>query len=529
MQDLFSNMSELLTKVWGKLDNVQKAKIVLTSIVVLALFVIIIMFFSKPEMAQLPIKVMTSEKAGRIESILASNNIEYDVNNSVISVKRGDLNRSMMLISDSGIGSSFTYESAFEKSSIGLTNMERKEMFRKAKETEIENMLKEIEGIYDVAAEISIPDDTDFFVDVNDKAKASIKLTFGGTSFSKNQVNSIVNLVASSVEKLDKNNITITDNKANLLYSGSSSENDLAVTEQNDKQKLEEHKIEENIKKLLGSRFSEVNVSVNLDMNFDEIVQNITEYSTPDEDSKNGIISRESTSESVDETGMPSDETGITANDGTDNSYISNNRSKSTDESRDVEYLVNKTESTVKKTPWSIDKANSSISVTAYQYQNYYEEEMKENGELENKTWNQFKTEKQNEAEKLDIDEAVVAQIKTGTGIEDVVVLAYQKPVFFDSFDEEAPVENNIFMVMMVILILLFVYALIKTSEPEEIVAIDSSISLKNAMPGEEDEEDVGNIEMKNSPTKRKVEKFVDEKPEAVAQLLKNWLSDDWE
>ena len=31
------------------------------------------------------------------------------------------------------------------------------------------------------------------------------------------------------------------------------------------------------------------------------------------------------------------------------------------------------------------------------------------------------------------------------------------------------------------------------------------------------------------SETRKMIEKFVDENPEAVAQLLRNWLNDEWE
>jgi len=32
-----------------------------------------------------------------------------------------------------------------------------------------------------------------------------------------------------------------------------------------------------------------------------------------------------------------------------------------------------------------------------------------------------------------------------------------------------------------------------------------------------------------DSEAKKAIEKFVDERPEAVAGLLRNWLNDDWE
>ena len=42
----------------------------------------------------------------------------------------------------------------------------------------------------------------------------------------------------------------------------------------------------------------------------------------------------------------------------------------------------------------------------------------------------------------------------------------------------------------------------------------------------EEELEDIGYTE--KSEARILIEKFVDEKPEAVAQLLRNWLNEDW-
>ena len=61
----------------------------------------------------------------------------------------------------------------------------------------------------------------------------------------------------------------------------------------------------------------------------------------------------------------------------------------------------------------------------------------------------------------------------------------------------------------------------IKDEEPEEI----SVEKLLQTMP-EEQLEDI-DLEAK-SETRRMIEKFVDENPEAVANLLRNWLSEDW-
>jgi flagellar M-ring protein FliF len=44
------------------------------------------------------------------------------------------------------------------------------------------------------------------------------------------------------------------------------------------------------------------------------------------------------------------------------------------------------------------------------------------------------------------------------------------------------------------------------------------------------EEEPVPEIELEErSEIKKQIDKFVRQKPDAVAQLLRNWLSDDWD
>jgi len=60
-----------------------------------------------------------------------------------------------------------------------------------------------------------------------------------------------------------------------------------------------------------------------------------------------------------------------------------------------------------------------------------------------------------------------------------------------------------------------------ETGQPEEL----SVESLLQSQP-EMELEDIGTEPM--SETRRLIEKFVDENPEAVASLLRNWLNEGW-
>ena len=83
------------------------------------------------------------------------------------------------------------------------------------------------------------------------------------------------------------------------------------------------------------------------------------------------------------------------------------------------------------------------------------------------------------------------------------------------------------FIVIILLLLGMVVLRTLRTEknkeaeEPEEI----SVEKLLQTIP-EEQLEDI-DLEAK-SETRKMIEKFVDENPEAVANLLRNWLSEDW-
>ena len=65
-----------------------------------------------------------------------------------------------------------------------------------------------------------------------------------------------------------------------------------------------------------------------------------------------------------------------------------------------------------------------------------------------------------------------------------------------------------------------------KVEEPEPELSVDA---LLEATSDNEDDnlEDIGYSE--KSETRKLIEKFVDENPDAAALLLRNWLNDEWE
>lgn len=156
----------------------------------------------------------------------------------------------------------------------------------------------------------------------------------------------------------------------------------------------------------------------------------------------------------------------------------------------------------------------------------YKEEEMMLSGE----TWSQFKEE--NKGQKaLAVDEAVVSSIRSATGIENVVVNAYENPIFLDQEEYVVDYRDWIPYILIIAVLMLVAFVILKFRKQEDVVEVEPELEVEEMLKAAKAQVELDEIEVKESlETKRQIDKFVDEKPEAVANLLRNWLTDeDWE
>ena len=87
-------------------------------------------------------------------------------------------------------------------------------------------------------------------------------------------------------------------------------------------------------------------------------------------------------------------------------------------------------------------------------------------------------------------------------------------------------------MVILTLLIAgLLVFVIIKGTSPVEVTELEPELSVEDllATTQEDDKQNLDEIELSDkSETRQLIEKFVDENPEAVALLLRNWINEDW-
>ena len=175
-----------------------------------------------------------------------------------------------------------------------------------------------------------------------------------------------------------------------------------------------------------------------------------------------------------------------------------------------------------------MDLEKSSLSVNLFKNKIYKEEEVKPT--LSGMTWGEFKL--SNGAQTpLAVDESIINMVKSATGIDNVVVNAYENPIFLDQPAYNIDYKDYLPFVFLVLALLLIAFVILKFRKHDEVVEVEPELEVEEMLKAAKEQVELEEIELKETlETKRQIDKFVDEKPEAVANLLRNWLTEeDWE
>lgn len=536
MQEKIQNYKTKISEKWNETETSTKVKFIAVIVCLIAALALTVYFITKPNWVVFESNA-DIQTIGKLQNAFNEAGIDNQItqNGTAIEVKEQDVNQAKVHIAEQNITETgFTFDDALNANNMGLSESDKDQIYLRAYENDIENQIKSIEGIDSAKVKLVLPNDDVFFESDKKEASAGITL-YTSKELSKEQAVSVARLVAMSVDGLKMENIEIVDQNANSLYSG-------AVTNAggySSKEEIEQQKkreIEQKIRGALSQLYSEINIISNLKMDWDKRQQKTTTYTPPITDATVGVPSRSTSEEEEVVNGTPADAPGTDTNDQNPPNYAMGEDGNSTYSAnkKSDDYLYNKDEVVVDYSGGEVIPDQSSIAVYVYRNREYREEDLIRNGQInEDTTWEDFK--EQNAAEvKMDIDPDVLESIRIGTGINNVTVVGYEKPVFIDAVEESVAIEQIIMFVILGILLLLLLFGLIKKTHPDEVEEVEPELSVEDLLVStqleDEKEETIAEIDTSvESEYKKQIEKFVQEKPEAVAQLLRNWLSDEWE
>ncbi len=316
-----------------------------------------------------------------------------------------------------------------------------------------------------------------------------------------------------------------------MLFSGDENYTILGVaTSQLNVKAQAENLVKNEVKRvLLGTNeFDNVEVASNLSLDFSSTESTEHQY-TPADGQSQGLLSHEDifSSESTNSSGGPP---GTDSNTENNTTYQFQNSADSnetvSEQSRD--YVPNETITNKSIPAGLIVYSESSISITAIDYNVVREEDASSQGLLDGITWDEYKASNQGRT-KIDVDQDLYSVVANATGIstDSITILAYRENVFFDREGLNISAADVVQVALIVVILALLGFVIFRSMRGEKEEAQDEELSVESLLQSvPDDKEDI--VFDDQSETRKLIDKFVDENPEAAASLLRNWLNEDW-
>lgn len=273
---------------WKGLTKTQKITIGGVTASVLAVLLFSVFYMGRVEYVNLYTNIAPQE-AGKVVAKLDEWKQKYSLHDTTIKVPVRDRDRLRIDLAREELapkGGIIGYE-IFDVTKLAITDYERRINFLRALQGELTRTIEGMENIEEARVLLVLPE-KELFTEEEKPVTASIKLRLTPkTTLSIDQVRGMINLVSYAVEGLSPENVTIVDNKGNILSdlkeeSADGKLEDLAI-KQLELQRAEGVELERKIRRKLGRALDMdcIEVFVKWEMNFDRIESKEEKYSMP--------------------------------------------------------------------------------------------------------------------------------------------------------------------------------------------------------------------------------------------------------
>lgn len=220
------------------------------------------------------------QESGQIVERLAQLNEPYDVRGNSIYVGRAKVDELRLKLAAEGlVGSSVNGYEIFDKSSgFGTTSLVQNINARRALEGELSRTITSIPAVQSARVHLVLPK-RKIFSKENVTPTASVTLNLGSRVLTEDQIQGITHMVSASVPNLNPENVTVVDNRGNLLSSGKKTQANQMNLQSKIKKQVEveyEDAIREMLERVVG--VGQANVKVTAQMTFDRLEEHSEIY-----------------------------------------------------------------------------------------------------------------------------------------------------------------------------------------------------------------------------------------------------------
>lgn len=531
---MVDRLKELLNKVlewWNKFSTKQKTFIICAGAGVILAFTILATVLTRPQYIVL-LNCESTKEASEVSTLLEGAALDYQVSDDgyQIKINKKQQSEANLLLGANDIQSyAYTIDNVTD-GGFSTTESDKQKRYELYMESRLANdILTKFSTIKSAVVDLYIPENDGTLISSEEESSVWVLLELDG-EFTTDMASGLAKAISVGIGNETEEKVVIMDTEGNMLYSGDDSysasgtaSSQLGVREQ------WESKVKNEIRQvLLGTNeYDKVEVAMNLDLDFSSATLREHEYFVPDGNTQGYLSSErlhneESTNGSG---GVP----GTDSNGDVEYEYQDNSESSSTVTDEERHYLPGERITDKEVPPGAINYDKSSVSITAINMNVIKEEDVRAQGLLDGITWDEYKLANQGQTQ-IDVSEDMYNVVAKASGIaaENIAIVAYSENVFFDAEGLHISASDIMQIALIVIILGLLAFVVLRsmrtekgTQQPEEL----SVETLLQSQP-EVELEDISTEQI--SETRRMVEKFVEDNPEAAANLLRNWLGEEW-
>lgn len=542
MREKVKEIPEKFKVFWDKYTSKQKTIVIAIICVVLIAIGVVAWLASRPTWSKFQV-FDSVDDANTMTKALDDQSITWKASSDgkTIYVHQDDMTNALYAMSDNGLtDKGYTWDAAFDNS-MSTTESEKDQKRVLALQSEIRQSLIQYKFIDDANVFINVPETTYTVLSSDDAETAKTSITASIELNDKNKdllddktAETLAYWLANTVGT-DVKNVIINDTDGKCIYNGNTSDGLGGVltggsTEYCNKLR---NTIADNVTTLLircGYDDAQVGTDgIQFDMNK---IETLTKEYSVDDGREYGYPTNLYTYSSKGASGNGGTP-GTDSND-SDTDYV-NNSSSGTSNTVDVQkltdLLTNEKVQNIKQETPAIKLADSSLGIVVRKYTVYKEDDLKADGTLDKTTWDQFISQNNKiSTTTVSTDEINLISAATGVSANKITVLAYNVPQFVSSTKSSNGISNYLMIILTVLIIALLIFVILRGASPLAAEDEEPELSVEQLLATTKENQSLDDIEFSDkSETRKMIEKFVDENPEEVAQLLRNWLNDEWE
>lgn len=531
---------------WDALEKTQKIRIFAVIAVVLVALVLTV-FFTTRTTYQVAIRNLDTIDANQVSVMLEENEIRHrqiqDGLGFAVEVDQARVNDARVLIETRGLAPDrdFSYEDALDFSGIGATETITRNNLLRARQQDLEQAIMAMDGIIWARVELALPEANRFFIQTADPASAAITVRTTRRLTSQ-EGRGIATFVRNSVLGLELENVEVLDTDFNILFSGMAMEDEDSVL--SDLQNImasDRLQVTAQLRELFRTMFDTVEVATNLV--YPQVIgsSEIVRFNAPDGMEEGGFVLTERTLNASAQGQQAAFAPGIDSNNLLPPTYpigpVGDMRASQAEADR--VFAIDEIRQVIQDLPNSFIREDSSVSLNLVNVITHSQEAMQRmanvNGEnFTQEDWDLFvaNTPTHQRVTNEDYLAAYVMLAQGATGISNVNVAVWNVPYFIDYVPDPVQVNQIVMFAILALLLALLAFGLIRRSQPEEDDEIEPELSVEDLLVSTQMEEAMEEELLESigyeegSEAKRKIDEFIEEKPEAAASLLRHWLNE---